>query len=119
MHYLCIVLAREDVSSATHVCCQLVYILDTFDRSLHHLRIAEVAQNELIRRGLLEFMFLDIRAANPVPFTLQSPDEMSAFIKKCGESGEGPKCQPVAVATVHAEIGFARNWPNWYMISSS
>ena len=61
-----IVLAGEDVPRAPHIGGQLVDLVDAVHHPPHQRRIAQVAQDEFVRRQGRVLMLLQIDGAHPV-----------------------------------------------------
>jgi hypothetical protein len=85
MHHRGIVLAGEDVSSSAHVGRELVYLFDSVHGRARHVLIAEIPDDEFIRRRLFVFVPLQIDGADPKtfgfqPFYKMAPDESTGAV---------------------------------------
>src|SRR5215831_415222 len=78
MHYARIVLPGEDVPGASHVGSELIHGFCVAYHCGCNLRIAEVADPELIGRRCGELMFFEIDPADPETFALQPLHQMTA-----------------------------------------
>jgi hypothetical protein len=68
----------EDISRATHICSELVNIVNPVHRCRSHEGISQVSDQEFVRRTPREFGMLQIRSANPESFIAQAANEMAA-----------------------------------------
>src|SRR5882724_5099123 len=79
VHDVGIVQTGEDVARTAHVGGELVNLVETaVDDIAAEALVAQIADDEVVRRRLGEFRELEIDAAYPEAFMLQALDEMAA-----------------------------------------
>ena len=79
MHNRGIVLAGKDVARPSHIGGELVDLFDASDCFLCDSLVAEVTDDELVRRRLAVFMFLDVHSPDPNPLGFQSLNNVATY----------------------------------------
>jgi len=78
MHYTSVMITGEEISGSSHVGCELIDIVNSFDSLCGDGIIPQIANQEVIGRGVGKFRVFEIYAANPKPFVSQSGDQMAS-----------------------------------------
>ena len=77
MHHVGVVLAGEDIAGPSHVGGELInFVKAPIDHVFHKVLVAKIADDKIIRLGLAEARELEVGAAHPEAFSLQTPHEM-------------------------------------------
>jgi hypothetical protein len=78
VHYVAVVLAGEYITGPSHIGRQLIHFVKrSVQNILADLRIAEIADYELICLALAELVALEVNASDPEPLPLQPFHQMT------------------------------------------
>jgi hypothetical protein len=79
VHHLRIIVPREDIARASHVCCELVGFVEmSVENSVPALSTSQVSNDKIIRGACAVLRVFQINASDPVAILLQFPRKMTA-----------------------------------------